>query len=301
MGTPLFAVPILERLAEEYEVVAVYTRPDAVSGRGSKLVGPPVKTAAERLAIPIRQPVSLKTPESVDMIAADAPDVIIVAAYGMILPPSILEIPRYGCINVHASLLPRHRGAAPVQRAILEGDTETGISIMKMEEGLDTGPFALKKSMQMDEYDVVTLTTELARLGESVLIEVLRRVEAGTVVWIQQDEASATYAPKVTRDDVALDPSLTVDSSIRRVRASSRQATVRVVAGDIDLVVLHATPSTESIAPGIARRTPDGLVLGVSDGSVLIDRMRPAGKAAQDGAGWACGSRLAQDVSWQRG
>jgi len=301
MGTPLFAVPILERLVEEYEVVAAYTRPDAASGRGSKLVAPPLKTAAVRLGIPVRQPETLKTAESIALVAADAPEAIVVAAYGLILPPPVLEIPLHGCINVHASLLPRHRGAAPVQHAILSGDTDTGISIMKMEEGLDTGPFALKKSMEIGDLDVVTLTTELARLGESVLIEVLRRVEAGTVRWIPQDESAATYAPKVTRDDVALDAALTVDAAIRRVRASSRQASVRILAGDIDLVVLHAVRSEEPVPPGIARRTREGLVLGVSDGGVLIDRMRPAGKAAQDGTGWACGSRLSEDIAWQRG
>ncbi len=301
MGTPQFAVPVLERLAEEYEVVAVYTRPDAASGRGSKLLPPPVKTAAERLGLVVRQPESLKTPEVVSLVMSDTPEIIVVAAYGMILPPDILAIPVHGCVNVHASLLPRHRGAAPIQRAILEGDTETGVSIMKMEEGLDTGPFALKVSMQMKDLDVITLTTELARLGESVLIDVLRRIEAGTVVWIPQDESLATHAAKVTRDDIALDASLTVDAAIRHVRASSRQANVRVVAGDIDLVVLHASRSPEVVPPGLARRTRDGLVLGVSDGGVLIDRMRPAGKAAQDGIGWACGSRLAEDSAWQRG
>lgn len=301
MGTPHFAVPILERLAEEYEVVAVYTRPDAASGRGSKLLPPPVKTAAERLGFPVRQPESLKTLEAVAQVAADAPEAIAVAAYGLILPPEILSIPVHGCINVHASLLPRHRGAAPVQRAILEGDTETGISIMKMEEGVDTGPFALKKSMEMDDLDVVTLTTELGHLGESVLVEVLRRIEAGTVVWLPQDESAATYAAKVTRNDVAVDPSLTVDAAVRHVRASSRQANVRILAGDIDLVVLHATPSREPLPPGIARRTRDGLVLGVSNGGVLIDRMRPANKATADGPAWSCGSRLAEDIPWQRG
>ncbi len=160
MGTPQFAVPILERLVEEYEVVAVYTRPDAASGRGSKLLPPPVKTAAERLGVPVRQPESLKTPDAVAQIAADAPEMIVVAAYGMILPPDVLSIPMHGCINVHASLLPRHRGAAPVQHAILDGDTQTGISIMKMEEGLDT-----VRSRSRSRWRWVTLTWSHSRLN----------------------------------------------------------------------------------------------------------------------------------------
>lgn len=301
MGTPEFAVAILERLADEFDVISVYTRPDAASGRGSKLLPPPVKVAAERLSLPIRQPASLKTPEAVAQLTSDAPDVIVVAAYGLILPLQVLAIPPHGCVNVHASLLPRHRGAAPVQRAILAGDTETGVSIMLMEEGLDTGPFALTAPIDIGELDVEALTAALAHLGADALIEVLRRIEAGTVDWTIQDESAATYAAKVTRNDVALDPGMTVSSAIRHIRASSRQASIRILAGDLDLVVLHAIPSPEQIAPGIARRTREGLVIGLSDGGLLLDTIRPAGKPASDGAAWSRGSRLMTDVTWERG
>jgi methionyl-tRNA formyltransferase len=300
MGTPDFAVPILERVAADHDVLAVYTRPDAASGRGSKLLPPPVKSAAERLGIPVRQPRSLRAPDVIAPLIADAPDVIVVAAYGVILPSEVLGIPAHGCVNVHASLLPRHRGAAPIQRAILEGDAETGVSIMQMEAGLDTGPFALSESLPIDDLDAAALTTALSRVGVNALAEVLRRIEAGTVVWTPQDESSATYAHKITREDVALDPSLTAAAAIRRVRASSPQARVRILAGDIDLVALHAVPGTESVRPGSARRTPEGLLLGVADGAVLIDRMRPAGKGSVDGAAWSRGSRLAEDTPWHR-
>ena len=300
MGTPRFAVPILERLASEHEVVAVYSRPDAASGRGSKLLPPPVKVAAEQLGLPVRQPASLRTPEAAEMLRADAPTVIVVAAYGLILPPEILEIPSGGCVNVHASLLPKHRGAAPVHRAILEGDEETGVSIMQMEEGLDTGPFALRRSILVDGLDADELTERLADLGAEALIDVLRLMESGEETWTVQDDGAATYAAKVTKSDVALDPALSVTDALRRVRASTRQATSRILLDGVDIAVLHASESSESVPPGLARRSREGLLLGMSDGTVLVDRMRLAGKAATDGASWARGSRLLIDTPWSR-
>jgi len=300
MGTPRFAVPILERLATEHEVVAVYSRPDAASGRGSRLLPTAVKVAAEQLGISVRQPVSLRTPDAAEMLRSDAPTVIVVAAYGLILPPEILAIPVGGCVNVHASLLPKHRGAAPVHRAILEGDEDTGVSIMQMEEGLDTGPFALQRSIRVGDLDADALTERLADLGAEAIIDVLRLIEAGEATWTAQDDSSATYAAKVTRSDVALEPALSVTDALRRVRASTRQATSRILVDGFDIAVLHARESSDSVQSGLARRSLDGLLLGMSDGTVLVDRMRLAGKAAVDGASWARGSRLSIDTPWSR-
>lgn len=300
MGTPVFAVPILERLAEHHEVAAVYCRPDAASGRGRALLPPPVKVAAQGLGIPVRQPGSLRTDEAALEIRADMPAVIVVAAYGLILPPAVLVIPSHGCVNVHASLLPRHRGAAPVQRAILEGDALTGVSIMLMEEGLDTGPYALQRTIAVDDLDADSLSDRLSSIGAEALLDVLARIEDETVVWTPQNEAIATYAAKITKDDVALEPTLSVRDATRRVRASSHQAASRILVGGIDLAPVHAMSSAESIPPGVARRVRGGLLLGMADGALLIDRMRPAGKAVLDGAAWACGSRMTADTPWRR-
>lgn len=298
MGTPEFAVPVLERLCARHDVAAVYTRPDAASGRGKTLLPPPVKLAAERLGIPVRQPATLRDDSTVGLIEGDAPDVIVVAAYGLILPPRVLSVPRHGCVNVHASLLPRHRGAAPVQRAILAGDTVTGVSIMRMEAGLDTGPYALQRAIEIGDMDAEQLTRRLSEIGADALLAVLGEIEAGTVVWIEQDDSAATYAAKIVRSDVALDAGLETAEALRRIRASSDQARSRVIIQGVDIALMHAVPSDVSVAPGHARRSPQGLLLGVAGGTLLVDRMRVAGKSPVDGASWARGSRLDGDSAW---
>lgn len=300
MGTPGFAVPVLERLIVDHEVVAVYTRPDAVSGRGKRLVPPPVKVRALESGIPVLQPVSLRTPDAAQALRGFEPDVVVVAAYGMILPAEILEVPPAGCVNVHASLLPAYRGAAPVHRAILAGDAVTGVSIMKMEEGLDTGPYALQRSIEVDDLDAETLTDRLAHLGAEALSEVLDSIAAGTVIWVDQDEALATYASKISKDDVAIEPDVTVLTALRRVRASSRQASTRIVVGDFELAVLSASPHSTPLPAGTARKTAEGLLLGMADGTLRVDRLRPAGKSDTDGASWARGARMTDDLPWRR-
>ena len=199
MGTPQFAVPSLERLAQAHDVVAVYTRPDAVSGRGGDPRPAAVKASAVRLGIPVRQPSTLRDSEVVRELERSEADVICVAAYGLILPEPVLEVARLGAINVHASLLPRWRGAAPIQRAILAGDAEVGVSIMRMEAGLDTGPYCLQQSVVSDAKSAIELTAELADLGAGLLISALPAIADGTVTWIDQAENEATYAEKITK------------------------------------------------------------------------------------------------------
>ena len=298
MGTPAFAVPSLDALHGAHSVLAAYARPDAPSGRGSRLVPPPVKMRALERGIPILQPASLRDPGLIEGLRDMAPDVVCVAAYGMILPPAVLQIPRFGCVNVHASLLPRYRGAAPIERAILNGDELTGVSIMRMEEGLDTGPFARQVAIPVGDLDSAALTETLARAGAAALLDVLSDLESGSVIWTEQDDAAATYAAKIARDDIALDPSLKVEQALRRIRASSDRVTARVSVDGAEMVLLHASGSDVHLSSGTASCTKKGLLLGFADGSILIDRTRPVGKAAMTGSAWVCGYRGDADATW---
>ena len=298
MGTPDFALPSLNALAREHEVVHVYTQPDRPAGRGRVPTPSPVKQHALDLGLPVRQPATLRDPREHEFLAALAPDVVCVAAYGLILPPEVLSVPRFGCINVHASLLPRHRGAAPVHRAILAGEDESGVSIMRMEEGLDTGPFATRKSVSIAGLTVREATLLLAEVGADALVDVLEQVETGTVVWTPQDDAAATYAPKVTREDVALHPGLTVAEALRRIRASSPSAASRACVDGRVVTVLQGSPIQPGPPPGSVDVCRDSLVIGFADGGVCLDELRPQGKGCMDGSCFARGARLADEVSW---
>lgn len=299
MGSPGFAVPSLRALASAHDVVAVYTPPDRVRGRGKRLVPTPVKETAEELGLAIRQPLTLRDPSETEALAGLRPDVVCVAAFGMLLPPDILAVPEEGCINVHASILPRHRGAAPIHRAILEGDEETGVSIMRMEEGLDTGAYARIVKVPVDDADVCTLTARLADIGAEALMDVLTEIEAGTAVWIPQDETHATYAGKITDTDLVLDPGLDVQTALRRIRASddSARAKLRISGRVVDVV--RAEADTAVVAQGTARRAPDALLLGFSDGAVAAAEVRPEGRPVMNGSSFACGLRADTDV-WTR-
>ena len=298
MGTPEFAVPSLRALHDAHEVVAVCTRPDAPTGRGGALRPSPVKAHALTLALPVMEPTTLKGEVTERLVALHA-DVICVAAFGMLLPPETLEAAKHGCINVHASLLPRHRGAAPIQRAILEGDAVTGVSIMRMEEGLDTGPYLIVRETPIGDRYAEELEAELAVLGAGALLEALELIEAGRASWTEQDELHATYAAKITKDDVALLPELTVTAAFRRVRAATHRAPARACLGERELTVVRATPSHEPVAPGYVC-LHDGIPhLGFADGSLSLDIVRPAGKSDMSGAEWARGARLADDTCWR--
>lgn len=297
MGTPSFAVPTLEALLRDHEVVAVYTRPDAASGRGRRLVASPVKERALAEGIRVEQPRSLREPECLEVLRLLRPDVIVVAAYGVILPPDIIDLPPLGCLNVHASLLPRWRGAAPVQRAILAGDGETGVSIMRMEAGLDTGPWCLRSAMQVDEKTTAQLTDDLAALGASALLDALERITGGGCTWVAQDESLVTYAAKVSAADVALSPALTVTEALRRVRASGPIAPSRVRVAGRRLVVASASASGIALTPG-GVAADAGLTLGFRDGAIRIDMLVPEGRSAMPSEAFVRGARLPADASW---
>ena len=203
MGTPEFAVPSLERLlADGHEVTLVVTQPDRPAGRGRQLVAPPVKQLAERRGLPVAQPEKLREPAAQEALAQARPDAIVVCAFGQILPRSVLELSPLGCLNVHGSLLPRHRGAAPIAAAILAGDEVTGITIMLMERGLDTGPILAQANEPISPRDTTgTLSARLAKLGAALLAETLPRWARHEVEPRPQDEALATYAPQLRKED----------------------------------------------------------------------------------------------------
>ncbi len=207
MGTPEFAVPSLNALlSSNKDVAAVVTQPDKPSGRGKKLTAPPVKAAALNSGLKVLQPERIKDAVFVNTLKEINPDVIVVAAYGKILPKDIIRLPRYGCINVHASLLPKYRGAAPINRAIINGDKETGITIMQMDEGLDTGSILLQKGIEIAKEDTAgTLTDKLSKLGAELLIEGLNAIEKGEIKPTPQDNSMATYAPMLKKEDGQID------------------------------------------------------------------------------------------------
>lgn len=220
MGSPQFAVPILEALVTAYPVVGVVTQPDKPAGRGNRLTPPAVKVRAQELGIPVFQPKRVSHPEAVERLRAWNPDLIVVAAYGQILKPNVLALPRYGCINVHASLLPRWRGAAPIAYAIWHGDTETGVTIMLMDEGLDTGPILAQRRVPIHPDDTQgTLSMRLAQEGAALLLETLPRYLAGEVRPQPQDNRLATYAPMLRREQGLLDFTQPAAVLARQIRA----------------------------------------------------------------------------------
>ncbi len=218
MGTPDFAVPALNALNEAgHEIVAVYSQPPRRAGRGKKLTPSPVQRLAEQLNLPVRTPVSLKDPEAQSDFSALNLDVAIVTAYGLILPRTILNAPKSGCLNIHGSLLPRWRGAAPVQRAILAGDDETGITIMQMEAGLDTGPMLLKDTTAIAQKTAGELTDELAEIGSKLMVQHLADPDRNSPK--VQDEKLAIYAKKIEKHEARLDFTLSADQLLRLIRA----------------------------------------------------------------------------------
>jgi methionyl-tRNA formyltransferase len=300
MGTPDFAVPSLRVLAHSHEVVAVYTRPDAVSGRGSKTRPSAVSSAAEALGIPVLQPRTLRDETVQAELRALAPDLLVVAAYGLILPIEVLGSAPLGAVNVHASLLPRWRGAAPVQHAILAGDEWAGVSIMRMEEGLDTGPFCTQASIPVGSTTARELTSALADLGAQALDAALRSIADGGAQWVVQDNSLATYASKITKDDVAIGPELSAEQAARRVRASMPASPSKISLGGRGVTLLDAIVAPERLPPAALACSKLGLLLGVSDGAIMTTCVKPDGKAEMDACAWARGVRDLDTATWER-
>ena len=284
-GTPEFAVPCLEACrASGAQVVAVYTQPDRPAGRGRRLAESPVKQAALGAGLTVEQPESLKSPEAQAALAAHAPDLLVVVAYGLILPRKVLAIPRLGCWNVHASLLPRWRGAAPIQRAILAGDAESGVDLMRMEAGLDTGPVLLEKRTPIGPDDTGgTLHDRLSMLGAEVLAEGLRRTLAGEVLAATPQPAEGvTYAHKLDKAEAKLDFGRPAIELERTVRAFDPWPVAEgTIAGEsVRIWAARAIDRRHEAAPGaMLAASREGIELACGDGALRVTALqRPGGK-----------------------
>jgi methionyl-tRNA formyltransferase len=281
MGSPDFAVPSLNAVAEHFELVGVITQPDRPSGRGRKLTSSSVKTRAEELELPIFQPISMKHSESEDMLRNLHPSLVVVAAYGKILPQSILDIPTYGTINVHASLLPRWRGAAPVQASILNGDDETGITLMLIDAGMDTGPVLSQRTIAILHQETGgELTQRLAELGAEMLPETISQFIADEIHPTPQDEQHATYAPMLKKVDGFLDFTKSAMVLERQVRAFEPWPGSYFLWGDLRVVVRrgHSHNHRMSQPPGKTTQMKDYPAVFTSDGILVLDYVQPAGK-----------------------
>ena len=281
-GTPEFAAEHLKALLDTpHQIVAVYTQPDRPAGRGQKLMPSPVKQLAAQHGLPVLQPPTLRAPEAQAELAALQPDLMVVVAYGLILPQAVLDIPRLGCINSHASLLPRWRGAAPIQRAVQAGDAESGVTVMQMEAGLDTGPMLLKVSTPISAEDTGgSLHDRLARLGPPAVVEAIAGLAAGTLKGEVQDDALATYAHKLSKDEAKLGWSRPAVELERAVRAFDPWPVCHTTLNGEPLKVWAARLGEGQGEPGkILDASRDGLLVGCGEGSLLLTRVQlPGGK-----------------------
>ncbi len=280
MGSADLAVPALRRLVDDgHDVVRVYSQPPRPAGRGHRERPTPVYAEAGRLGLTVVTPRSLKSTDEQQAFARLGLDAAVVAAYGLLLPPPVLAAPRLGCINIHASLLPRWRGAAPIQRAILAGDTETGVTIMQMDAGLDTGPMLLRRAVPMtDTTTAETLHDDLAALGAEMLAEVLPRLDRGEITPTPQPDEGATYAKKLARDEGRLDWSWPAEQLGRQVRALNPWPGVWCMLGDMRLKVLSVEPLLNIHGePGVV--LDDRLTVACGAGALRLRRVQRPGKA----------------------
>jgi methionyl-tRNA formyltransferase len=277
MGTAELAVPCFEAVAKMpgHEVVAVITQPDRPKGRDLKPTPPAVKVTAERLGFPVQQPLKIRQADAIDALRDTQPDLIIVVAYGQILPKSVLEIPRLGCVNVHTSLLPRWRGAAPIQYAILHGDRETGVSTMYMDEHMDTGDIILQRSELIRADDTsVTLHDRLAKLGAELLVETVSLTAAGNAPRVKQDETKATYAKKISKEHGRIDWSRPAVEIERQIRAFNPWPSAYAQLGDLTLKVWKA-----QVVDGVTGNPGEVLadfVVATGHGGLRILELQPA-------------------------
>jgi methionyl-tRNA formyltransferase len=292
MGSPDFAVPSLRALAQAYPVVGVVSQPDRAAGRGRTLKSPPVKLLALELGLPLIQPEKLRRPEVLEQLRLWAPDLIVVAAFGQILRPEVLSLPPQGCLNVHASLLPRWRGAAPVPAAILAGDTQTGITIMKMDEGVDTGKIIAQRAIPIEAADTGgSLLDKLAPLGADLLLETLPAYFAGKVELRLQDESLATYAAMLKKEDGRLDFARPAEELARRVRALQPWPGTFFDWEGAPLKVQRAHAQAGRAAAGTRLVDAGQPAVGTSDGLLVLDEVQPAGKKPMAGRAFLAGAR----------
>lgn len=283
-GTPHFAAAALQALlAQRFSVVAVLTQPDRPAGRGMQLSPSPVKQLALAHGLPVLQPSSLKHADIQHELAAYAADVMVVAAYGLILPPAVLQLPRHGCLNIHASLLPRWRGAAPIQRAILAGDEETGVTIMQMDAGLDTGDMLLKKPCAISMQDnAQTLHDKLAALGAEAIVETLHLLQQGRLARVPQDAAQATYAAKLSKPEAQIDWSADAASIARAVRAYNPFPVAYTTLNATPIKIWQASVRDEvqGAAGAVLALEKNGIIVACGHGALCLEVLqRPNARA----------------------
>jgi len=295
MGTPDFAVPSLQSLYSnpEFEIVGVVTQPDRPAGRGRAITAPPVKQAAQAVDIPVFQPETLRSPEAIQQLRDWACDVIVVVAFGQILRTAVLELPPFGCINVHASLLPRWRGAAPIQYAIRAGDTETGVTIMKMDRGLDSGPIIFQQAIPLaDEETGESLHDRLAESGANILPRVLLEYMTGSLIPAAQPEEGITHAPTLKKSDGLIDwalPSHLIDLHVRAytpwpgTHATLHGEVIKVISGH----VAASDPGYPLAGTIVAEQA--NLAVQTGDGLYILDLIQPAGKKVMTGQSYLTG------------
>jgi methionyl-tRNA formyltransferase len=292
MGSPDFALPILKALAGHYDVVGVVTQPDRASGRGRELKAPPVKTLGLELGIPVIQPEKLRLPEAMEQLRLWAPELIVVAAFGQILKKDVLDLPPLGCINVHASLLPRWRGAAPINAAILHGDEETGVTIMQMDVGLDTGPMLSQRSIPLTPDDTAGAVFEkLSTLGADLLIETLPDYLSGKLTPTPQPEEGVTYAPMLKKEEGQLDFTHEVHELERRVRAFNPWPGAFMDFDGMLLKVHRARVGAGDAAIGQRLVYQNQPAVGARGGILILEEVQPAGKKFMSGKSFLAGAR----------
>lgn len=309
MGTPEFAVPSLELLAANYDVAAVFTQPDRPSGRGQKLGQPPVKRAALAMNLNVQQPPKINTPAVLEMLRSIAADAMIVVGYGKLIPQVMIDMPRLGIVNLHASLLPKYRGAAPINWAIVNGETQTGVTTMQIDAGLDTGDMLLKESVDIaPEDDTLTLGHKLAVVGAPLLLRTLEGLEQGTMAPQPQDHAQATLAPILKKEDGRADWTLPATALANRIRGFTpwpgvyttfRENTVTIaravaaeslpVACDSTATTLHAAAAVE---PGRLVVSGRRLFVACGRGSLELLEVQPQGKKRMSAADFLNGARV---------
>lgn len=298
MGTPAFAVPSLRRLLEVgHEVALVVTQPDRPAGRGQQLTPPPIKRVAEAAGLPVIQPVKVRDPEVVTRLRASRPDAIVVVAFGQLLPRTVLEIPPYGCLNVHASLLPKYRGAAPIAWALIRGEAVTGVTIMEMVEAMDAGPILLQRAVPITaEDDAGSLSERLAAVGAEALVEALAAAARGEVRRIPQEEPEATFAPKLTPELGRLDWTRGATELWHLIRGLSPQPGAYTFFRDRRVRVLRARPEPggDRERPGVILevRHGEGILVATGEGRLRLLSLQPEGRRVMTAEEFAHGYRV---------
>lgn len=300
MGTPDYAVPSLRRLSEVHDILMVYTQPDRPKGRGYQLSASPVKQEALALELPVRQPKSLRSSEEQALLNVFAPDAIVVIAYGLILPQAVLDIPRFGCINAHGSILPKYRGPSPMQEAILQGDEETGVTTQQMDAGIDTGDILLIGRTPLADKTIDVLHDELAEMSAELLLKTLEGLEQGIIQPMPQDDTLASYTRKIQKADGLIHWDSSAEHILRQWRAYRTWPGISTQCDGhtLKLTALERLDETSAHSPGTVIGVSDaGINVATGEGVVRITELQPPGKRAMSVADYLRGNALREGTN----